>query len=194
MEGPNEQLNTLEQTRQNLAEKVKVNLEKYKEEIKDLAFFTSSSEQNGFYTTRDLTFVNYKEEHDTDFEVQGTPKEDAHSIGNIEEPTYIYHKKMNWGSFYAPLGSCLHTPDRPGNIIGISMKGEKGERFNQELIDSIFDLIKTIKKTKNLKEIAIEAIPVFEAFKNISEKFPSNGRISVQSMIDEYNEILNKHN
>lgn len=186
-------LPSVEELRMQYTEKVKQALEKYKDEIKDLAIFTSSAKNgNGFNQTKDLSFVKYKEEHDSDYEVKGTPKDMAHSIGNIEEPTYIYHNKMNWGSFYAPLGSCLHTPDRTGNMIGVSIKGEKGKRFNQELTNSIFDLIKTIKQSKNLKEIAKEALPVFKAFKEISETFQttSGNHFTAQQMIEEFEEIL----
>lgn len=184
----------IESLRFELAEKVRLNLEKYKDEIKDFSIFTATAKNgNGFNQTRDLAFAKYREGYENDYEVIGV-KENAYSTSTIEEPTYIYHKPMNWGSFYAPLGSALHTPDRAGNMIGISMKGEKGKRFSQELIDSILDLLKTIKQSRNLKEIAIEAIPVFKAFKETADRFQDPGSsLTAQRMIDEYQEIIDSH-
>ena len=184
--------NNIESLRRELSEKVKLNLEKYKDEIKDFSIFTASAKNgNGFHNTKELAFAKYNEDYDADYEVRGTPKKKAHSLGNIEDPTYIYHKPMNWGSFYAPLGSSLHTPDRAGNMIGISMKGEKGKRFNQELVESMFDLIKTVKQSRNLKEIATEAIPVFEALKETADRFQDpSSLLTAQKMIDEYKEII----
>lgn len=188
----------IEILREKLAEKVRSNLEKYKEEIEHLSIFTASAKNgNGFHKTGDIPFAQYKDGYDSDFEVKGVPKENGtiSDINYIGEPAYVYHKPMNWGSFYAPIGKCLHTPDRPGNMIAISMKGIKGKIFSQELVDSIFDLIKTIKKSDDLKEIATEAIPIFEAFKETADRFQDpKSPLTAQKMIDEYKEIINTSN
>lgn len=198
LENLNPQVNNIEQLRKNLSEKVKVILEKYKNEIKDFAFFTSSKEYNGFFKTRDLATVIYNSDYPNDYEVEGLPKEDGIQTGHAG---YVLHKKMNWITFYGPLGRCLHTPDRPGNHVGITLKGEKGQKLAQELIDSITKLIHTLTPynpynreniEEDLKNIAIEIIPVLEAFEKIEQDFPSTERSSIKSMIAEYKEILSK--
>jgi hypothetical protein len=185
----------IESLRLELAEKVKINLEKHKKEIKDFSLMTTSKKANGgFPTNENLPPVQYSSSYDSEYEFYGLPRE----RGYLQERKsgYVMDTKNNLYTFVGPLGRALHTPDRPGNGLFITLKGEQGKRLPDELVDSIKNLVDTLvpyeegDKYEDMKNILKEALPVLEAFGNISQQFPSNGKISVRSLIEECKEML----
>lgn len=184
-----------EKRREVLAEIVKQNLEKYMSEIKNFSLMTCSVEANGcFSTNNSLPPLQYDSRYDTDYKFFGLPK----TRNYIQEGKsgYVAMPHMNYYTFVGALGRALHTPDRPGNSIVITLIGEKGKLIANELIESISNLIATIKlyengdKYKDIKNIVAECLPVLEAFEDCSKKFPSRGQISITGLIAEYKELL----
>jgi hypothetical protein len=184
-----------ENKREDLVKLVKENLEKYQDEIKDFSLFTTSKKANGGFSTNDkLPPVQYSSSYDSWYKVEGLPRERDYFRG--AKSGYIADIVNNFYTFVAPLGRALHTPDRPGNMIAITLRGEKGKQFTAELVDSVKNLVDTVKpfnerdKNEDLRNILTEAIPVLEAFEDLSKKFPSKGMISVTELIAEYKEML----
>lgn len=185
----------LEKQRWDFAKVVKENLEKYKDEIKDFSLFATSKKANGGYSTNDkLPPVQYSSSYDSWYKVEGLPRE--RDYFREAKSGYIADIVNNFYTFVAPLGRALHAPDRPGNMIAITLRGEKGKQLTTELVDSIKKLVETVKpfdegdKNEDLKNILAEAVPVLEAFEDLSKRFPSKGMISVTELISEYKEML----
>jgi len=185
----------IESLRLELAEKVRLSLEKYKDEIEDFSLLTTSKKANGgFPTNEQLPPVQYSSSYASDYEFHGLPRE----RGYLQEGKsgYVLDTKNSFYTFVGPLGRALHTPDRPGNGLFITLKGEKGKKLSDELVGSIKELLDTLvpyeegKKSEDMKNIIKEALPVLEAFEGLGRRFPGNGRISVASMIEEYKEVL----
>lgn len=192
---PENPSNNIESLRAKLAEKVRLNLEQYKDEIKDFSLMTTSKRANGgFPTNEQLPPVQYSSSYDSEYEFYGLPRE----RGYLQEGKsgYVVDTKNSFYTFVGPLGRALHTPDRPGNGLFITLKGEKGKKLSEELVGSIKDLLDTLvpyeegEKYEDLKKIIKEALPVIEAFQGLAQRFPSNGRISIPSLIEEYEEAL----
>jgi len=194
----------IEKLRQGLAEEVKINLEKYMDEIKDFSLMTTSKKANGDFATNDkLRPVEYSPNYDSSYEFNGLPR--YRNYSQERQSGYVVDKVSNLYTFVASLGRALHTPDRPGNSITVTLKGEKGKQLSAELVNSIKKLMDTIipydndkrcgNETLNedLKNILKEGLPVLEAFEDISKKFPANGMISVQGVIKEYKEMLSEY-
>jgi hypothetical protein len=192
----------IEENRERLAEIVKLNLEKYRDEIKDFSLRTTSLKLNGHQSTNnELPPVSYDSRYDSNYIFHNLPR----GSNYLREKTPGYVMRLNrYVTFVAPLGRALHTPDRPGNIIDITLLAQQGKNFSSELIDSIENLVETIipyynKGTSHaeinddLKNILKEGLPVLEAFEGISKKFPNKrGNISVKFLIDEYKEMYEK--
>jgi len=187
---------SLDSKRIQYAEKVKLELEKHKDEIKDFSIFTSSLNANGFSNTGTLEAVEYRHDYEEKFEVYKVPKESNYFQEG--KAGYVLYIPANWYTFVGPLGRTLHTPDRSGNLIGINIRGEKGKRLSKDIVDSVTKLLDTLvvydrgEIQVDLKNISKQGLQVLKAFEGISEKFPSNGQISVKSMIEEYKQIIEK--
>jgi hypothetical protein len=185
----------IEQIRKELAQVVKTNLEKFQSEIKGFSLLTTSKQVNGSFATNDkLSPVSYSSSYDSEYEFVGLPRE--RNYMQERKSGYLADTRNNFYTFVGPLGRALHTPDRPGNVLAITLQGEKGGRISQELVNSIKNLVDTVKPYEegdtyeDLKNILVEAIPILEAFEDLSKKFPSNGKMSVTGLITEYKEML----
>jgi hypothetical protein len=187
----------IEKKREELAQIVKLNLEKYNSEIKDFSLLTTSREANGgFPTNPKLPPVDYSSNYDSWYEFTNLPR--VRNYFQEGKSGYVVDVVNNWYTFVGSLGRALHTPDRPGNSLVITLRGEKGKKLSPELVDSLKNLIMTIvpyqeaDKDSDLKNILTESIPVLEAFEELEKKFPSIGKISIAGLIKEYKEMLNE--
>ncbi len=190
----------IEQRRQNFAEKVKVNLEKYKDKITQFNLLTSSKNAGGFFGTNDdVKQVNYDSRYENFYKFHNIKGDYPY---NVKKSGYVIDNDLNKVTLIGVLGRTLLPGDnREGNGFYITLKFDKEFKENTELINSISNLLETLVVVKgndetktgleSIKEIAKEGIVVLEAFEKISEKFPSNGRVSIKSLIEEYREIIN---
>ncbi len=186
--------------RQKYAEEIRLDLQKYKEQIIQFNLLTVSPKLNAFWDTNEgIKPVIYDSRYDKDFEFYGLERGGV----NEEKTGYILDKPANKISFQGYLGRSLKSSKdrRDGNGLYFTIKFNK-DFDSKDLIQKLAKLMDTIvayrgndnsaERTpeQDIKNIAKEGITVLEAFQEISEKFPSTGHISVKSIIEEYKEIL----
>ncbi len=162
---------------------------------------TSSKKAGGFFDTNNgIKMVRYDNRYDKDYSFYNIERSD--SFEQEQKSGYIFDKGLNKITFIGYLGRTLHSPDRDGNALFITLKLQKNFTEQEDLIQSISKLLDTIIAYKgndknqdrtlkqDLIDIAKESITVLEAFKEVSNNFPSNGNISVDSLIQEYHELV----
>jgi len=186
-----------EKKRELLAQEVRGDLEKYKDQLIQFNLLTDSAKARGFWNTNEsVRRVQYDSRYDQYFEFYKLERSDDFDT----KTGYIYATDENKATIQAYLGKCLPPEDREGNILQLTLKFAKG--FNpRDLLNKIGQLMDTVApytkanggdNTQGIINICKESITVLEAFEDVSEKFPSNGHISVKSMIEEYKEVIVK--
>ena len=195
---------TIEEKRQELATKFEQTLEKYQNEIEDFSFYTFSQKSGGGHSTNDkLPVVRYDTRYPALFEVKGQ-LDTGQQIIDRTKNGYIYDLELKKVTLSGSVGRTIgEGPNgRPGNGLCATIKFKKDSPHEREIIDAGMALLDTIKvyydhdDTSKYKEqeleIAKEGLPVLKALKKIGDKFYNKGRITMDSIIAEYEEILGK--
>jgi hypothetical protein len=203
-----QQPNNPEQARENLAEIVKNNLNKYKDEVEQFSLFTTSKEGNGGVATNSqLRMVSYDNRYDKDYEFQGF-KERNSLYTSSHENGYVIETfpkdKSKLATIIGYMGRALHTPERPGNGFYVTLKFKKESEHYKELIESIYSLFQTLKEYDNndteedIKNILKQGLPILKAFEDFSKNMPDVSSYGskgypISKLIQEFKDLLSKY-
>lgn len=199
-----------EKSRLELCKKMEQTLSEYASDLERFSLSTASKKRNGFGSTGPVMKNN---EYDSDPRYKAGYELHNVDLTKERKPNgkngYVYFKPGNYVTFTGYLGRCLHTPDRPVNGFYVSVKFKKDAAHTQAIISSIKDTFDTLEPydsegqdisldeqrlliKQDLRNIAKEGLPILEAFKDTAERFKTGGDISINDLIQEYKEILEK--
>lgn len=215
-EKPNQEV-SVEKRREELAVVVREKLEQFKEELQEFYFHTTSATYGGFAGTEKMfigvpSWRNDIKESLENTEFHGVDPQKSHAFPQGVEIGYIKNKSHNWYGLVHNIGRALHTPDRLGNFFAIGLKFKEVAPHAQEIVDSIMELLATLKSYQNfsgssreesrknverdLAEIAKQGIPVLRAFEDISTKVKSrnpNEIFKISDLIEEYKSLYEQY-